>query len=61
MNPSTDPVSPDHAEEPIHFAAPLDADAPPIRDGQRDLYAESELVRRQERTERMIRRAQEQV
>jgi len=61
MNSSTDPVSPDHVEEPVLAAAPIEIPPPASIDGQRDLYAESELHLRHERTERMIRRAQEQV
>ncbi len=53
-------VSPDPAEpEVAQLASPQ-----PLNDPQsgrpRDLYAESELVLRHERTERMIKRAQEQ-
>ena len=61
MNASTDPVPSEFVEEPIYVTAPIDIALQPEFDGQRDLYAESELQLRHERTERLIRRAQEQV
>jgi hypothetical protein len=62
MNASTDPVQPEFVEEPIHFVAPLDVALPAAFGAQRrDLYAEIELQTRRERTERLIRRAQELV
>jgi len=60
MTTSTEPVSPEHVDEPIQVAAQVES-AAPQPDGPPDLYAESELQLRHERTERMIRRAQEQV
>jgi len=61
MNASTDPTSRDQAEPHGQIAAPLESGASLALDGPRDLYAETELQLRHERTERMIRRAQEQV
>jgi len=60
MTTSTDPVSPEHAEVPVQAAA-LESLVAAVLDPPHDLYAESELQLRHERTERMIRRAQEQV
>ena len=60
MMTSTEPVSPEHIEGPVQSTAQADALAALMADGLHDLYAESELQLRQERTERMIRRAQEQ-
>lgn len=61
MTTSTDPMSPKH--EPL-TSQTLSPDARVIAsadDGTADLYAENELRRRQERTERMIRLAEEQL
>ena len=61
MDTSTEPVSPELNEGPIQAAAQIENMAAPRPDVPSDLYAESELQLRHERTERMIRRAQEQV
>ncbi len=61
MTTSVEPVSPEPVEGPIQAAAQARSAISDQSDGQPDVYAESELQLRQERTERMIRRAQEQV
>jgi hypothetical protein len=60
MAASPDPISREQDETLVHTAVPLDSLAALAHDAPRDLYAESELQLRHERTERSIRRAQEQ-
>ena len=58
---STGSASPEPTNvEVTQLAAPQSA-AEPVYGRPRDLYAESELASRHERTERMIKKAQEQV
>jgi len=61
MTMSTDPVSPERAIAIIQSAAAEDwAGATAADERSVDLYADSELQLRHERTERMIRLAEEQ-
>jgi hypothetical protein len=59
MSASTDPAARDLTEALSQSAAPPEP-YPGINDGQHDVYAESELQTRHERTERMIQKALEQ-
>lgn len=61
MTTSTDPVSPEHEALINQSLSPGDRAVATPDDGPADLYAENELRRRQERTERMIRLAEEQM
>jgi len=60
MTASTNPISRDQAKSPGQISAPPESGVSYTQDSPRDLYAESELQLRHERTERLIRRAQEQ-
>jgi len=60
MTASTNPISRDQAEPLGQITAPREPGVSYTQDAPRDLYAESELQLRHERTERQIRRAQEQ-
>jgi hypothetical protein len=60
MTTSTDPVSPENGIVLIQSAAPPEWDGAATNERSVDLYADSELQLRHERTERMIRRAEEQ-
>lgn len=60
MMTSTDPVSTDHVPVVAQAAAPADWTTMVPKDSSHDLYAESELQMRHERTEKMIRLAEKQ-
>ena len=60
MTTSTDPVSPDHGAILVQSPGQADSAVVAVTQGNVDLYAESELQMRHERTERMIRLAEEQ-
>ncbi len=60
MAASTDPMARDLSETLSQSAAPMEPFAAVTDDALRDVYAESELQTRHERTERMIQKAREQ-
>lgn len=60
MAASTDPTARDLSEPLSQSAAPREPFAAIADDGPHDVYAESELQTRHERTERMIQKAREQ-